>query len=65
MKTFNIFNSDSWWLPVETGKILIFPANAPHAVHTKEENHSRISLSFNTFFKGTIGKAARLTELKL
>jgi uncharacterized protein (TIGR02466 family) len=64
-KNFNSYNSSSWWLPVETGKILIFPSWIRHSVGIKKEDNVRISLSFNTFLKGTVGIAAGLTEIKL
>jgi uncharacterized protein (TIGR02466 family) len=64
-KNFNIYNSDSWWLDVEIGKILIFPSGIRHSVGIKKENNTRISLSFNTFLKGDLGAAERLTKIKL
>ena len=64
-KNFNIYNSESWWLSIETGKILIFPSWVRHSVAPKKEDDTRISLSFNTFLKGDLGTAAKLTEIKL
>tara|TARA_R100000687_G_C6401001_1_gene141857 strand:- start:98 stop:736 length:639 start_codon:yes stop_codon:yes gene_type:complete len=64
-KNFNIYNSESWWLSIETGKILIFPSWVRHSVAPKKEEDTRISLSFNTFLKGDLGTAAKLTEIKL
>ena len=34
-------------------------------VETKKGNNTRISLAFNTFYKGTIGLNTKLTELIL
>ena len=48
---FNIWNSDSWWIPVETGELFMFPSSLTHQVVTKKGNNTRISLAFNTFYK--------------
>ena len=61
----NIFNSSNCTFPVETGNILLFRSSVPHAVNHKKGNNIRISLSFNVFFKGTIGDNKALTELVL
>lgn len=65
VKTWEIWNSHSWWFPVETGSIIIFPSSTTHRVAPKEENNTRISLSFNTFIKGDLGDLKMLTKLKL
>ena len=62
---YNIFNSSNCTYPVETGNILLFRSSLPHAVGTKKGNNIRISLSFNVFFKGTVGNKTDLTELIL
>jgi hypothetical protein len=61
--SFNTFNSESWWIPVETGDIIVFPSSLMHSVELTESKNTRISLSFNTFLKGTIGDPKSLTEL--
>ena len=61
----NLFNSNSWFFPVETGEVMIFPASLMHLVEKKKGKNTRISLSFNVFVKGNIGEAYDLTELKL
>ena len=62
---YNIWNSDTWWFPVETGELVMFPSSTNHQVDTKKGNNTRISLAFNTFYKGTIGSNSNLTELIL
>jgi uncharacterized protein (TIGR02466 family) len=59
---FNLFNSTSWWLPVETGRLMLFPSNLTHMVETVKEE-DRISLSFNTFPVGYVGEEETLTAL--
>jgi len=62
---FNLWNSGTWFFPVETGNLFMFPSSTTHQVETKKGNNTRISLAFNTFYKGTIGLNTRLTELIL
>ena len=62
---YNTFNSTSCTFPVETGNILLFRSSLVHGVGKKKGNNIRISLSFNVFFKGTIGNKKELTELIL
>jgi len=62
---YNIFNSSSCTFPVETGNIFLFRSSLIHGVDKKKGNNIRISLSFNVFFKGTIGNKKDLTELIL
>ena len=64
-KKFNLWNSRTWWFPVETGGLFMFPSSTTHQVETKQGNNTRISLAFNTFYKGTIGSNSSLTELIL
>jgi uncharacterized protein (TIGR02466 family) len=64
-KNFNLWNSASWWFPVKTGDIVLFPSSLNHMVETKEGNNTRISLAFNVFVKGTIGDNKNLTELNI
>jgi hypothetical protein len=61
----NWYNSDSWFYTVKTGMIILFPSGTTHNVETKVGDNKRISLAFNTFFKGTMGENSQLTELIL
>ena len=65
VKDWNIWNSESWWFPVKTGDIILFPSSLTHMVETKEGTNTRISLAFNVFIKGTVGNNKNLTELIL
>ena len=64
-KKFNLWNSRTWWFPVETGGLFMFPSSTTHQVEAKQGSNTRISLAFNTFYKGTIGSNSSLTELIL
>lgn len=65
IKEYNTFNSSTWRVPVREGMIIIFPSNLKHSVDKIKEDKTRISLSFNSFIKGTLGDQKNLTELKL
>ena len=62
---FNTFNSESWFFPVKTGQVFLFPSWLEHMVDTKKGDNTRISLAFNVFVKGRLGGNKTLTELKL
>lgn len=62
---YNFWNSDTWVFPVNTGQLLMFPSSTTHQVDEKKGSNTRISLSFNTFYEGTLGSNRFLTELKL
>ena len=61
----NLWNSGTWFFPVETGNLFMFPSSTTHQVETKQGNNTRISLAFNTFYKGSVGSNTQLTELIL
>ena len=63
IKTWNLYNSESWWFPVKTGDIIMFPSSLTHMVENKEGTNTRISLAFNVFIKGAIGNNKNLTEI--
>jgi uncharacterized protein (TIGR02466 family) len=65
VKDWNMWNSESWWFPVKTGDVILFPSSLTHMVETKQGDNTRISLAFNVFIKGTIGNNKNLTELIL
>ena len=62
---FNLWNSETWFFFVETGNLIMFPSSTTHQVETKQGNNTRISLAFNTFYKGSVGSNTELTELIL
>lgn len=61
----NDWNSESWWYPAKTGQLLLFPSWLTHMVPVREGKETRISISFNTFLKGSIGNENDLTGLVL
>lgn len=61
----NIYNSESWWLPVKANTVVLFPSSFTHSVGTLEDGIERSSLAFNTFPVGPVGDNQALTELTL
>lgn len=64
-KEWNLYNSESWWLPVGTGQLVLFPSSLTHMVETVTGDDTRISLAFNTFPVGNVGDELSLTGLNL
>ena len=65
VKEWNAWNSLSWWLPVATNNIVLFPSTLEHMVENVINTDERVSISFNTFVIGTVGDNKELTELIL
>lgn len=61
----NRYNSKTWWYPVSTGDVILFPSSLTHEVPPTTSSSNRMSLAFNVFLKGRLGAYADLTELKL
>jgi uncharacterized protein (TIGR02466 family) len=64
-KDWNSYNSESWWYETKPGDLYLFPSSLPHSVFTVPKGKTRISLSFNTFIRGSVGVDSDLTELRL
>lgn len=64
-QNYGCYNSPLRWFPTEKNSLVLFPSNLKHGVEEIIDDHTRISLAFNTFFNGTIGKYEDATELKL
>lgn len=62
---FNPFNSLTWWLQAKKNCLLLFPSGLEHQVPPVESEKERISMSFNTFFKGYMGDDDSLTGLNI
>ena len=62
---YNSFNSKTWWIEATQGRLVIFPSSLRHNVSQVETDTTRVSLSFNTFARGTIGAQENLTLLEV
>jgi uncharacterized protein (TIGR02466 family) len=59
---YNVHNSESWWLPVGTGDLMLFPSRLTHMVEPVV-GEERVSMAFNTFPVGYVGDESQLTAL--
>ena len=64
-KEYDPFNSQSWSWPTKKYKLFLFPSTINHDVDTQKINRDRISLSFNTWIKGTVGDESISSLLKI
>ena len=62
---FNTFNSATFLLPMKRGELILFPSNLSHSVPVNNSEEERISLSFNSWPKGSMGDKKSLTYLPL
>lgn len=65
IEQWNLWNSDSWIFDVKPGDIILFPSHLKHMVETTKSDKTRISLAFNVFIRGQIGKKEFSSELIL
>jgi len=63
INNFNLYNSPSWFFPLDSRNLIIFPSDTQHFVENKKGNNVRTSLSFNVFVKGVIGDKQGLMEV--
>jgi len=63
---YNLWNSHKWFFPSVTNELILFPSLLNHQVIPNvKATTDRISLSFNTFAKGTFGEQGEPAELIL
>ena len=62
---FNMFNSRTYWLPVNVGTCIIFPAHVTHWVEEIKTEGERIVMGFNCFVKGKLGDEYYGTDLNI
>jgi len=65
LDTHNVLNSDSWQIQPGVGSTILFPSSLKHKVDFNSSNDTRISIAFNTWFKGDFGEENHLTKVKL
>lgn len=61
----NYFNAKRYFINTEVGDILLFPSHVRHGVREVTEAVERVSLSFNSFFEGELGKEEFATAIKI
>lgn len=65
LKEYNVYNSNSWSIPTLKNKLIIFPSDIRHDVENQKLDRTRMSLAFNTYVKGSLGKVIESTKLEL
>ena len=55
IKNYNIYNSDTWKLQVQTGDIVLFPGHIRHGSLVNKSSIPRIIVGANFFIKGKLG----------
>lgn len=63
--SFNSFNSTEWSLPVEDNMLILFPSSCYHYVKPNLTKNKRISLSFDTFIKGSLGSKSIGSDINI
>jgi uncharacterized protein (TIGR02466 family) len=61
----NEFNTEAFMPYLQAGDLIIFPSNLGHSVTANQDEEVRISLSFNTFAVGSLGRKDFLTYVDL
>ena len=65
IKEFNAVNSATFMLPLRRGELIIFSSDILHSVPINMKDEERISLSFNTWAKGSMGSIDTLTYIPI
>lgn len=59
------YNALRYFVQTGIGDIILFPSNVRHGVSRVTENIDRVSLSFNTFFSGELGREEFSNQLNI
>lgn len=59
------YNALRYFVQTGIGDIILFPSNVRHGVSQVTENIDRVSLSFNTFFSGELGREEFSNQLNI
>ena len=62
---YNIYNSQSWDLPVKSGSVVLFPGHVSHTSSPHLSSTPRILIGANFFVKGQIGTQKNVSILKI
>jgi uncharacterized protein (TIGR02466 family) len=59
------YNMNRTYIDVEQNMIILFPSDLVHGVDINDDEKPRISLAFNTFYKGKLGNLNQLNYLEI
>lgn len=60
-----LINAGEFQFPARRNRAMLFPSTTLHYVKQNTSDTPRVSLAFNTFVRGQLGRADELSELKL
>lgn len=61
----NAYNAETWWIPIETGDLILFDSSLKHMVENTKSEEKRISIAFNVFVKGLLGDEGNLDTINI
>lgn len=61
----NYYNSMRSFIETSVGDVVLFPSNITHGIPEVTEDVERVSLAFNTFFSGEIGREGTSNALRI
>lgn len=61
----NYYNASRYFVQTRVGEIILFPSNIHHGVREVVDDIERVSLAFNTFFSGQLGRDDYSNSLKI
>lgn len=61
----NYYNAYSYFIEAKVGDVVIFPSHIKHGVRQVETDMQRLSLAFNTFISGEIGREEFSNQLRI
>lgn len=64
-KNYNMWNSQTYLLPVVDNMIVLFPSGLLHSVGQNRTSEDRFSLAFNVFLEGVLGAELKSSHLRL
>lgn len=62
---YNIYNSENWTVPVQTGTLTIFPSSLEHSVPPNASKEPRVCLAFNAFVRANFGDKCYASDIDL
>ncbi len=61
----NYYNAYSYFIEAKIGDVVIFPSHIKHGVRPVEQDIHRVSLAFNTFLSGELGREEFSNQLRI
>ena len=62
---YDVNNGSEWTIPVSNNDVVVFRSDLAHKVDTTSTGNNRVTLAFNTFFRGYVGEDKSASGLHL